>query len=223
MGIGMIVGGILCLMAGLFSGSINLIIVGAISIIFGISDLSRKNKDSNQVNDQLPNRSTDSNSRAGIEAARAYLSRLGTDHHFLMQVQKCVNDEELNKLEKTYGYYFTDDDLKFARTEARSMEPKSSIDTEKKSNDIKGIRANDEREKTDHRFVRENYKSEQGSLGGLKAAREYLVRVKKDHQLRMRVQKCINDAEHLELAKSEGYSFTEDELNEAKEWLKTFE
>jgi predicted ribosomally synthesized peptide with nif11-like leader len=68
-----------------------------------------------------------------------------------------------------------------------------------------------------------NTKNGQELLSGVKAAREYLSRVKKDHQLRMRVQKCINTDEYFRLAQSEGYSFNEDELNEAKEWLKTFE
>jgi hypothetical protein len=53
---------------------------------------------------------------------------------------------------------------------------------------------------------------------GVKAAMEYLARAKADHHFRMRVQKCIDFAEHLQLAESEGYSFTEAQLNEAKEW-----
>lgn len=198
MGIGMIIGGILCLMAGLFSGSVHIIIVGAISIIFGITDLGRKNKDSNIVNDQVSDQLTDPDSRTGIEAARAYLSRLYTDHQFLMRVQKCVNHEELNQLRKIHGYHFTDDDLKYVKAEAKSVEPKSSTDAEKKSNDNM-------------------------PLDGHKAAKDYLARVKEDHQLRMRVQKCINTDEYLQLARSEGYIFTEEELNQAKEWQKVFE
>lgn len=52
---------------------------------------------------------------------------------------------------------------------------------------------------------------------GVKAAMEYFARAQADHQFRMRVQKCISFGEHLQLAESEGYSFTEDEFNEAKE------
>ncbi len=68
-----------------------------------------------------------------------------------------------------------------------------------------------------------NIKNGQELLSGIEAAKDYLARVKKDHQLRMRVQKCINTEEYLQLARSEGYIFTEDELNEAKEWQKVFE
>lgn len=69
-------------------------------------------------------------------------------------------------------------------------------------------------------YEREN---EQNLSNGFKAAKEYLARAKADYQFRMRIQKCINEDEHLQLAKKEGYIFTIDELNEAKEWLKKFE
>lgn len=65
--------------------------------------------------------------------------------------------------------------------------------------------------------------NEQNLPNGFKAAKEYLTRAKTDYQFRMRVQKCINEDEYLQLAKNEGYIFTIDELNEAKEWLKKFE
>ena len=55
------------------------------------------------------------------------------------------------------------------------------------------------------------------------AAMEYLTRIKKDYQLKMNLQKCINTDKYLQLVRSEVYIFTEDELNEAKEWQKVFE
>ena len=39
----------------------------------------------------------------------------------------------------------------------------------------------------------------------------------------MNLQKCINTDKYLQLVRSEVYIFTEDELNEAKEWQKVFE
>ncbi len=52
-----------------------------------------------------------------------------------------------------------------------------------------------------------------------RARKTLLARAEADHHFRMRVQKCIDFAEHLQLAESEGYSFTEAQLNEAKEWV----
>jgi len=51
---------------------------------------------------------------------------------------------------------------------------------------------------------------------GIEAARAFLQRKEEDQQFAMRVNKCANAAERDELLKKEGYSFTNEDLKEAR-------